>query len=141
MRSRDGAGPPAEIEVGTARYGIVSLGGCHWAVLEARDQLLREGVLVDYLRVRAFPFDRTVEAFLEEHDTVFVVEQNRDAQLRTLLAIETECPKAKLISVRYYGGQPLSKQHVLDGIRPVLEAEGGAPDERTAPDETVEATT
>ncbi len=141
VRPRDGAGPPAEIEVGTAPYGIVSLGGCHWAVLEARDQLLREGVPVDYLRVRAFPFDRTVEAFLEEHDTVFVVEQNRDAQLRTLLAIETECPKAKLISVRYYGGQPLSKQHVLDGIRPVLEADGGAPDERAAPDETVEATT
>jgi 2-oxoglutarate ferredoxin oxidoreductase subunit alpha len=61
-----------------------------------------------------------VARFLEEHETVFVVEQNRDAQLRMLLALETSCPKSKLVSVRYYGGQPLSKGHVLEGIRPVL---------------------
>ena len=61
-----------------------------------------------------------MERFLEEHETLFVVEQNRDAQLRMLLTLETDCPKSKLVSVRYYGGQPLSKGHVLDGIRPVL---------------------
>jgi 2-oxoglutarate ferredoxin oxidoreductase subunit alpha len=103
---------------GGARHGIVSIGGAHWAVLEARDALLAEGVPTDYLRVRGFPFGETVKRFLDYHDVIFVVEQNRDAQLRTLLAIETECPKSKLVSVRYYGGQPLSKEHVLDGIRP-----------------------
>jgi 2-oxoglutarate/2-oxoacid ferredoxin oxidoreductase subunit alpha len=108
------------VEGSKARYGIVSLGGAHWAVLEARDQLLSEGVDVDYMRVRGFPFSAEVDRFLAEHDTVFVVEQNRDGQLRMLLAMETSCPKQKLVPVRYYGGQPLSKGHVLDGIRPML---------------------
>ncbi len=104
-----------------ARYGIVSVGGAHWAVLEAREQLLSEGVDVDYLRVRGFPFGAAVDRFLAEHETIFVVEQNRDGQLRMLLAMETSCPRTKMIPVNYYGGQPLSKGHVLDGIRPVLE--------------------
>jgi len=51
---------------------------------------------------------------------VFVIEQNRDAQLRSLLILETEVPKEKLVSLTYYGGQPLSKGHVLDGVRPHL---------------------
>jgi 2-oxoglutarate ferredoxin oxidoreductase subunit alpha len=104
-----------------ARAGIVSIGGCHRAVMEARDELLRDGLELDYLRVRGFPFNETVARFLEEHETVFVVEQNRDGQLRTLLSSETGCPKEKLVSVRDYGGQPLSKGHVLDGVRQVLD--------------------
>jgi 2-oxoglutarate ferredoxin oxidoreductase subunit alpha len=112
--------PEVHVRGEGARWGIVSIGGCHGAVLEARDELLRDGFDVDYLRVRAFPFNDTVVRFLDEHETVFVVEQNRDGQLRTLLSLETGCPKSKLIGVRYYGGQPLSKGHVLDGVRPVL---------------------
>jgi len=111
------------VEGRRARYGIVSLGGAHWAVLEARDQLLSEGVDVDYLRVRGFPFGADVERFLAGHERVFVVEQNRDGQLRMLLSLETSCPMDRMVSVTYYGGQPLSKGHVLDGIRPVLERE------------------
>jgi 2-oxoglutarate ferredoxin oxidoreductase subunit alpha len=115
--------PAPEIRTakGGARFGMVSIGGCHWAVLEARDQLLGEGVDVDYMRVRGFPFDETVTRFLAEHETVFVIEQNRDAQLRSLLCLETGHPRDRMVSVRYYGGQPLSKGHVLDGVRPVLE--------------------
>ncbi len=104
-----------------ARHGIVALGGCHWAVVEARDELMSEGVAIDYLRVRGFPFDDTVEEFLASHEVVFVVEQNRDGQLRNLLTLETSVEKEKLVSVRFYGGQPLSKGHVLSGIRPALE--------------------
>jgi len=104
-----------------ASYGVISLGGCHWAVLEARDDLAARGIPVDYMRVRGFPFNKTVEEFLAEHDTIFVVEQNRDEQLRKLLLMETDCPKEKLLSVTYYGGQPLSKGHVLDGLAPYLE--------------------
>ncbi|MDH5589464.1 MAG: 2-oxoacid:acceptor oxidoreductase subunit alpha, partial [Gemmatimonadota bacterium] len=115
--------PQPEIHTveGGASVGIVSIGGCHWAVMEARDQLLADGLEVDYMRVRGFPFGEAVERFLETHEKIFVVEQNRDGQLRMLLSVETGCPKEKLVSIRNYGGQPLSKEHVLDPIRPQLE--------------------
>ena len=103
-----------------AEYGLISVGGCHWAVLEARDELAARGIDVDYLRVRAFPFNSTVEEFIEAHEHVFVVEQNRDEQLRKLLTIETACSKEKMGSITYYGGQPLSKGHVLDGLETQL---------------------
>jgi 2-oxoglutarate ferredoxin oxidoreductase subunit alpha len=96
--------------------GVISIGGCHWAVLEALDDLAGRGVHVDYLRVRGFPFAEAVEEFLASHGMIFVVEQNRDEQLRKLLTIETGCAKEKLVSVTYYGGQPLSKGHVLEGL-------------------------
>ena len=102
--------------------GLLSVGGCHWAVLEARDDLLARGIETDYLRVRGFPFNDTVERFLAEHDTIYVIEQNRDGQLRTLLTLETGCAKEKLVSLLNYGGQPLSKGHVLDGLEPHLMA-------------------
>ena len=108
--------PAPEIHGSGSPYGLISLGGCHWAVLEARDDLARRGVAVDYLRVRAFPFARAVEEFIDAHEKVFVIEQNRDEQLRKLLTIETGCTKEKLASITYYGGQPLSKGHVLDGL-------------------------
>jgi 2-oxoglutarate ferredoxin oxidoreductase subunit alpha len=101
--------------------GIVAIGGCHGAVLEAVDELAARGVHMDYLRVRGFPFGHAVEDFLASHDTIFVVEQNRDGQLRNLLAVETDCGKEKMVSVTYYGGQPLSKGHVLEGLAPYLE--------------------
>jgi 2-oxoglutarate ferredoxin oxidoreductase subunit alpha len=115
--------PRPEIKKAAAQtgLGIVCLGGCHWAVLEAVDDLAARGVHVDYMRIRGFPFGTVVEDFLATHDTIFVVEQNRDGQLRNLLALETDCNKDKMISVVYYGGQPLSKGHVLQGLAPYLE--------------------
>jgi 2-oxoglutarate ferredoxin oxidoreductase subunit alpha len=113
--------PEVHTVEGGAPIGIVSVGGCHWAVVEARDDLLASGVEVDYLRVRGFPFNQTVEDFLAAHDTVIVIEQNRDGQLRSLLQLETDCPAGKLVSVTNYGGQPLSKGHVLDGVQPYLQ--------------------
>ena len=115
--------PAPEVHQGKtpASYGLISLGGCHWAVLEARDDLAARGIPVDYLRVRGFPFSKTVEDFIAEHDRVFVIEQNRDQQLRKLLVNETSCVKEKLVSITYYGGQPLSKGHVLSGLAPHLE--------------------
>jgi 2-oxoglutarate ferredoxin oxidoreductase subunit alpha len=103
----------------------VSLGGCHWAVMEARDDLAERGLDFDYMRIRGFPFGKAVEEFLAEHDQIFVIEQNRDAQLKSLLTIETGVAKEKLISVTYFGGQPLSKGHVLKGLTPYFEAELG----------------
>jgi 2-oxoglutarate ferredoxin oxidoreductase subunit alpha len=118
-RKVDSAGdhvPTPEIHGSGSSVGLVSLGGCHWAVLEARDDLARRGVIVDYMRVRGFPFNDTVVDFLGAHERVFVVEQNRDEQLRKLLTIETGCANDRLASITYYGGQPLSKGHVLDGL-------------------------
>jgi 2-oxoglutarate ferredoxin oxidoreductase subunit alpha len=105
-----------------ARIGIVTVGGCEPAVLEALDILSRRGIEADYMRLRGFPFDESVEAFLDEHDTIFVIEQNRDAQLRSLLTLETPVPKEKLRSVLVYGGFPLSAKHVIDGLAGQLEA-------------------
>ena len=91
-----------------AKVGLVTVGGCHAACVEALDQLAKEGVAIDYMRVRGFPFGDDVRKFLESHDITFVVEQNRDGQLRNLLTLDTGFPMDRMESVRYYGGFPLS---------------------------------
>jgi 2-oxoglutarate ferredoxin oxidoreductase subunit alpha len=99
-----------------ATFGVVSVGGCDLGVREALAELERRGVRGDYLRVRGFPFGDEVEAFLHEHRVIFVVEQNRDAQLRSLLVLETAVAKEKLRSVLAYGGFPLQASQVTRGI-------------------------
>jgi 2-oxoglutarate ferredoxin oxidoreductase subunit alpha len=99
-----------------SRMGIVSLGSCDGAVREARDILKTKGVVLDYMRVRAFPFGEEVEKFLAEHDVLFVVEQNRDAQLRSLLTLETAVEKSKLRSLLHYSGLPVSSKFIVDGV-------------------------
>jgi 2-oxoglutarate ferredoxin oxidoreductase subunit alpha len=89
--------------------------------MEAMDLLARDGIAVDYLRVRGFPFGDDVRAFLESHRMNFIVEQNRDAQLRSLLMLETGVPIERLESVRYYGGFPMSAHHVITGVKAKLE--------------------
>ncbi len=109
---------PVIVKQADASFGIVTIGGCDPAVREAVDALAERGIIADYMRIRGFPFDDSVEAFLRSHDRIFVVEQNRDAQLRTLLTMETGVPgaKEKLRSVLVYGGFPLSARHVVDGV-------------------------
>ena len=117
--------PPPVIERrGDARLGIVTLGGCDPAVREALEILSRQGIDADYMRVRGFPFGESVEVFLNQHDLCFVVEQNRDAQLRSLLLLETGVAKEKLRSVLVYGGFPLSAKHVIDQVVNQLESVG-----------------
>src|SRR5579871_2786619 len=106
------------------QFGVITVGGCDLAVREALELLAEQGVVADFMRVRGFPFDETVQAFLEEHDFCFVVEQNRDAQLRALLTLETGVAKEKLRSILVYGGFPLSARHVIDGVLSSL----GTPD-------------
>ena len=109
--------PPAIIRTTKgATMGLVSVGGCDPAVREAVDVLAGQGIKADYMRIRAFPFGAEVEDFLATHDRIFVIEQNRDAQLRTLLTVETKVSKDKLRSVLVYGGFPLSSRHVVDAI-------------------------
>jgi 2-oxoglutarate ferredoxin oxidoreductase subunit alpha len=104
-----------------AEIGVITLGGCDAAVREAIDVLAtplngRPGLAADYMRIRGFPFDEGVDEFLDEHEACFVVEQNRDAQLRSLLLLETTAQRDKLRSVLVYGGFPLSARHVVEGI-------------------------
>ncbi len=99
-----------------AQVGIVSLGSCHAAVLEAIDRLRDDGIVADYMRIKAFPFNSSVREFIDAHDAVFVVEQNRDAQLRSLLAIETGVPRDNMTPVLDYGGMPLTANVVVTAI-------------------------
>jgi 2-oxoglutarate ferredoxin oxidoreductase subunit alpha len=85
-------------------------------VREAVDLLAARGITADYMRIRGFPFDQSVEDFIMHHNFCFVVEQNRDAQLRSLLVLETSVPKDRLRSVLSYGGFPLSARHVIEPI-------------------------
>ena len=96
--------------------GIVSFGSCDGAIHEAIDLLKAQGVRVNYMRVRAFPFSEDVERFLAAHKTLFVVEQNRDAQFRSLLALETKVEKSKLLSLLHYSGLPISSSFIVEGV-------------------------
>lgn len=100
----------------SAPIGVVSLGGCHSAVLEAVDRLREQHFSVDYMRIRAFPFAPSVKTFLETHPRTYVVEQNRDGQLRTLLAIETGLARDSMSSILDYGGLPLTADRVVHGV-------------------------
>jgi 2-oxoglutarate ferredoxin oxidoreductase subunit alpha len=104
-----------------ATMGLVTVGGCHAACVEALDLLARDGIALDYMRVRGFPFGEDVRRFLDAHEVNFIVEQNRDGQLRSLLMLETGVAVEKLESVRYYGGFPMSAHHVISGVKGKLE--------------------
>jgi 2-oxoglutarate/2-oxoacid ferredoxin oxidoreductase subunit alpha len=100
--------------------GVVSLGSCDGAVREARGQLAARGIHTNYLRVRAFPFGEEVEAFLQAHRLIFVVEQNRDAQLRSLLILETGVDKTRLRSILHYNGLPIPASYIAEGVAAVI---------------------
>ena len=105
---------------------IVSLGSCDAPVREALAALRKSGISIDYLRVRGFPFGAEVEEFLAAHQTVFVVEQNRDAQLRALLTMETSVEKKKLRSILHYNGLPMTAATIVDGVNKALDKEVAA---------------
>ena len=96
--------------------GLIAIGGTHGAVREAVAQLKDQGIAVDYMRIRGFPFGDEVVEFLENHERIFVVEQNRDAQLRSMLMIETNTNPNKLLSILDYAGLPLTAKVVVDAV-------------------------
>ena len=99
-----------------AEVGLVMIGGCDAAVREASDILATQGIAVDVMRIRAFPFAKAVHDFITGHEHVFVIEQNRDAQLRALLAIELGVPRDDMHAVLDYGGMPLTAKVVVDAV-------------------------
>jgi 2-oxoglutarate/2-oxoacid ferredoxin oxidoreductase subunit alpha len=120
--------PPPDIRTqpgADGKIGVVTVGGCDQAVREGIELLRAQGVKANFMRIKGFPFGGTVEEFLRAHDTIYVVEQNRDAQLRTLLINETGIDKDRMRSVLRYGGFPLSAEHVVDGIKRQLAQQMG----------------
>jgi len=108
------------------QFGVISIGGCDGAIIEALDLLEEAGIDTDYLRIKAFPFSYEVIEFLQQHQQLFVVEQNRDAQLRSLLILETDVPKTKLVSVLRYDGLPMDAHTVYEAISRRLSKEAVA---------------
>jgi len=103
---------------GPVKIGIIGYGTSHWGITESRDQLREEyGIETDYLRLRAYPFTREVHEFIEQHDRVYVVEQNRDAQMLSLLKLDV---KPELItrfrSMAHITGLPLDARSITDEL-------------------------
>ena len=86
-------------------------------MLEACDGLLEEGIALDAMRLRGFPFNESVREFIEQHDAVFVVEQNRDGQMRTLLVNELGIAPDRMIPVLNYDGMPITASWVKSCVR------------------------
>jgi 2-oxoglutarate ferredoxin oxidoreductase subunit alpha len=109
--------PVAELRE-DARIGLIAIGTSDYAVRESRDQLHEEyGLLASYLRLKAYPFQDRLKEFIRRHDRVYVVDQNRDAQLLGLMRLDLEAELiARLRSVRYYGGLPLDARTVTGDI-------------------------
>src|SRR5580700_10152359 len=111
--------PRPEITKGNnAKIGIIGYGTSHWGITESRDQMREEyGLETDYLRLRAYPFTREVHEFIEQHDRVYVVEQNRDAQMLSLLKLDLK-PEltTRLRSISHLDGLPLDARSVTDEL-------------------------
>ena len=99
-----------------SKYGMIFFGTSTYSAEEAMDILKEEEVILDALRLKAFPFNKTVEDFVNSHDKVFVIEQNRDAQMKSLLMIELQADPNKLVSVLNYDGMPITADNILKQI-------------------------
>ncbi len=104
------------------RYGVIYYGSTTPAMNEAIDMLRARGHAVDTLRVRGFPFHQDVADFISDHDFVFLVEQNRDAQLRSLVVNECEIDPVRIVPVLHYDGTPITARFIARAIGDHLDA-------------------
>jgi 2-oxoglutarate ferredoxin oxidoreductase subunit alpha len=116
--ARGGVPKPVVENVPGARIGFLGYGTSHWAISESRDQLREEtDVKVSYYRLRAYPFTSDLAAFIDAHDRLYVIEQNRDAQLLQLMRLELTPERiAKLRSVLHYNGLPIDARSITDDV-------------------------
>ena len=98
------------------KAAILTVGSGHGACVEAIDRLAEQSIGLNYCRVRAFPFNDDVKEFIDQHDVVYVVEQNRDAQLRSMLMLDIDADPSKLTSLLHYNGIPLNAGFVVDKV-------------------------
>ncbi len=118
--------PKPEVDlVGSGGIGLIGYGTTHWAIVESRDQLKAEAAIdTSYLRLRAFPFTPELGEFIDRCDRVYVIEQNRDAQMLSLIKMEcTPAQFAKLRSILHYAGLPIDGRSVTTDL---LKQERGA---------------
>ena len=110
--------PKPEVVSNGASIGIVGYGTSHWAIGESMNQLQKEyGKNTDYLRIRAYPFTTEVHDFIKQHDVIYVIDQNRDGQMRELLKLDLPISElGKLRSVRHYNGLPIDARSITDDI-------------------------
>ena len=104
----------------TSKYGVLFFGTSQYSTEEAIDILKADGVNLDAIRIKSFPFNKTVEDFIHSHDKVFVVEQNRDAQMKSLLMIELAANPQKLVSVLNYNGLPITADYIVKSIQAAI---------------------
>jgi 2-oxoglutarate/2-oxoacid ferredoxin oxidoreductase subunit alpha len=109
---------PVIVANGTSKIGLIAYGTTDFAVTESREQLKAEyKVETDYLRIRAYPFTREIHEFVAAHERIYVIEQNRDAQMLSLLKLDLPPEDAtKLRSVRHYNGLPIDARSVTDEL-------------------------
>jgi 2-oxoglutarate ferredoxin oxidoreductase subunit alpha len=111
--------PKSDIDtVGDAKIGFIGYGTSHWAITESRDQLREEtDVKTSYCRVRAYPFTEDLTTFIDAHERVYVIEQNRDAQMLQLMKLDLAPEQVKkLRSVLHYSGLPIDARSVTDNV-------------------------
>jgi 2-oxoglutarate ferredoxin oxidoreductase subunit alpha len=112
--------PEIRLAVGGAPSAVIYFGTSTFAAEEALELLTEEEIYLDAMRVRAFPFSKSFRSFVDAHERVFVIEQNRDAQLRSLMMIELGIDAAKLVSVLNYDGMPITADNIYRQIRSKL---------------------
>lgn len=95
---------------------ILSVGSCDEAIKEALIRLKEKNIGMNYCRVKAFPFNDDVKTFIDKHEQIYVVEQNRDGQLRSLLILDVDADPKKLISILHYDGMPINAGFVIDKV-------------------------
>ncbi|MGH6929150.1 MAG: hypothetical protein ACREEV_12615, partial [Dongiaceae bacterium] len=100
----------------STRVGVIYYGSTTAAMHEALETLATQGIHLDTLRVRAFPFSDEIIDFVLDHDQIFLVEQNRDAQLRTLLVTEGALDPARIVPILHYDGTPITARFIIDAI-------------------------
>ena len=108
--------PMLDSSEGGARFGVLHYGSTAAPMDEGIDMLRKQGVRIDVMRLRGFPFSREVDEFIASHEKVFVVEQNRDAQLRTLLMTENGASPDRLVPVLHYDGSPVTARYIARAI-------------------------
>ncbi len=112
--------PELSLDKVRSEYGIIYFGTSLYAAKEASELLKHEGIFIDTLRIKAFPFHHAVNDFINSYEKIFVIEQNRDAQMRSLLMIELNIAPDRLIPVLNYDGMPITADNIIKQITKTL---------------------
>lgn len=103
-----------------SKNGILFYGTSQYSAEEAMDIMKEDGVILDAIRIKSFPFTKEVDSFINSHEKIFVVDQNRDGQMKSLLMIELQADPNKLFSVLNYDGMPITADHIMKEVSKVL---------------------